>query len=354
MTGKKILLTGATGYIGGTVLTALLESDADTIKEAEISVLVRGEHPARVLKGRGLTTVDFKGFDDDAAIRKAASEHDVVINAASGFEAGLATGLIRGLAERKNALGVDVHYIHTSGTTNYANSPTLNLYPGYNADTISDEETGKVVSTLRRLNELNAYAQRTTDLTVISVGQETGVSTHIVTIPMLFGFGTGFFRKLSGQLPILMGEALRGKQMWIVGDGIGVKQHIHIQDAAAVYELVLRRVLEGQDLPSGEDGIIFVENGQHSWNEAGEAIAKAGKELGVLDTEQVKRLTLEEAAKTLGIEDINYVEVAYASTSRVSAETARSLGWQPKWPKGSIWGFIGPEWKAVLEEKGQR
>ena len=202
----------------------------------------------------------------------------------------------------------------TSGTTNYANSPTLTLYPGYTADTISDKETKKVVSTLRHLNEQSTYAQRTTDLIVLSVGQETGVSTHINTIPMLFGFGTGFFRKLSGQVPILMGEALREKQMWIVGDGKGIKQHVHIEDAAAVYELVLQRVLAGLDILSGENGIIFVENGQHSWNEAGEAIARAGKKLGVLDTEQVKRLPLKEAAKTLGTEDINYVEVAYAST----------------------------------------
>jgi nucleoside-diphosphate-sugar epimerase len=133
---------------------------------------------------------------------------------------------------------------------------------------------------------------------------------------MLFGFGT--FRKLSGQLPILMGEALRAKQVWIVGDGVGVKQHIHVEDAAAVYELVLRRVLEGLDVPSGEEGIIFVENGSHSWNEAGEALAKAGKTLGALDTEQVKRLTLEEAAKTLGTDDINYVEVGIRMAAQVA------------------------------------
>jgi nucleoside-diphosphate-sugar epimerase len=114
------------------------------------------------------------------------------------------------------------------------------------------------------------------DLTDLAVGKETGVSTHIITIPMLFGFGTGLFRKLLGQLPILMGEALRAKQVWIVGDAVGVKQHIHVEDSAAVYELVLRRVLEGLDATSGEEGIIFVENGSHSWNEAGEALAKAG------------------------------------------------------------------------------
>ncbi|KAL4794301.1 hypothetical protein BDV19DRAFT_390362 [Aspergillus venezuelensis] len=211
----------------------------------------------RVLKEKGLHTINFEGFDDDRTIQKAATEYDIVINTASGFEAGLATSLIRGVGERKIALGVYVHYIHTSGTTNYANSPTLNLYPGYNAPTISDQATAQVVSTLHMLNEATPYAQRTTDLTVLATGKETGVSTHIITIPMLFGFGTGLFRKLSGQLPILMGGALCAKQVWIVGDGDGVKQYIHVEDAAAVYELVLRRVLEGLDLNDDQSGDLF-------------------------------------------------------------------------------------------------
>lgn len=29
-----------------------------------------------MLKDRGLATIDFKGFDDDATLRKVASEHD--------------------------------------------------------------------------------------------------------------------------------------------------------------------------------------------------------------------------------------------------------------------------------------
>lgn len=53
-----------------------MKSDAGSVKSAVISVLVRGEHRARVFKDNGFATIDFKGFDDDATIRKAASEHD--------------------------------------------------------------------------------------------------------------------------------------------------------------------------------------------------------------------------------------------------------------------------------------
>lgn len=55
---------------------ALINSEAGAVKAATISVLVRGEHQARVLKDKGLATIDFKGFDDDTTIRQAASQHD--------------------------------------------------------------------------------------------------------------------------------------------------------------------------------------------------------------------------------------------------------------------------------------
>ncbi|KFY96737.1 hypothetical protein V498_02509 [Pseudogymnoascus sp. VKM F-4517 (FW-2822)] len=45
---KKILLTGATGYIGCSVLTALLNSIVPALKEAPITLLLRGEDRADV------------------------------------------------------------------------------------------------------------------------------------------------------------------------------------------------------------------------------------------------------------------------------------------------------------------
>lgn len=54
----------------------LLNSKAGSVKAAAISVLVRGERQASVLTDKGLVTIDFGGFHDDATIRKAASEHD--------------------------------------------------------------------------------------------------------------------------------------------------------------------------------------------------------------------------------------------------------------------------------------
>jgi thioester reductase-like protein len=46
----RILLTGATGFIGGSVLTQLLDSPSPTLRSAPITCLIRGADRAAKLK----------------------------------------------------------------------------------------------------------------------------------------------------------------------------------------------------------------------------------------------------------------------------------------------------------------
>lgn len=144
-------------------------------------------------------------------------------------------------------------------------------------------------------------------------GKATGVKTHSICLPMLFGVGTGLFRTVSGQIPILVRGAIQSRQAWLVGDGAALKGYIHIKDAARVYEIAVGRVLRGLSVPYGEEGVIFVGDREYTWNEVGERIANAGKALGVLDTDKVKYVSMEEGARLLGMDDMQYVEAAYVS-----------------------------------------
>ncbi|OJJ08877.1 hypothetical protein ASPVEDRAFT_48016, partial [Aspergillus versicolor CBS 583.65] len=326
---SKILLAGATGYVGGTVLSTLLNSQDEAVNNASISVLVRNKQQAEVLEQRGVATVQVGDYTDTAAIAELASNYDVIINGASGFDHGLANALLAGLAQRKQTLGVEVHYIHTSGTTNIADSPTLGLYPGHQADPISDSSPAQLTSTLRRLDAAAPYTQRSVELAVLDKGNATGVRTHSICLPMLFGIGTGLFRTVSGQIPILVGGAMQARQVWLVGDGSALKAYVHIKDAAMVYVLVLSRVLRGLPVPFGEEGVIFAGDREYSWNEVGERIASVGKARGVLDTDRIKYVSMQEGARLLEMDDMQYVEAAYLSSARVTADVARSLGWQP-------------------------
>ncbi|BCS25471.1 NAD-dependent epimerase/dehydratase family protein [Aspergillus puulaauensis] len=346
---SKILLAGATGYVGGTVLSTLLNTQDAAIKNASISVLVRNTQQAQVLEEKGISTVQVGDYTDTTAIAELASGYDVIVNGASGFELGLATALIEGLAQRKKKLGVEVHYIHTSGTTNIADSPLLDLYPGYKADPISDSSPAQLTSELRRLDAASPYIQRSVDLAVMDKGKATGVKTHSICLPMLFGVGTGLFRTVSGQIPILVRGAIQARQAWLVGDGSALKGYVHIKDAARVYEIAVSRVLRGLSVPYGEEGVMFVGDREYTWNEVGEKIASVGKALGVLDTDKVKYVSMEEGGRLLGMDDMQYVEAAYVSSARATADIARGLGWKPVY-SDAFDEYFGDVWNIVLEE----
>lgn len=205
----------------------------------------------------------------------------------------------------------------TSGTTNLADSPILHLYPDAPGEDegpiFSDLDPARVVSTLRTLDEAASYAQRTTDLAVISLGQEIGVPTCIVTLPMLYGRGLGAFNTHTGQVTALIRQARKDGYVSVVGDGGGVKCHVHIEDAGRLFERLVSRVLDGEHVPAGEEGILFVESGWHRWRDVGAGLASAGVRLGQLGSENVKSLRLDEAVEKLDWHDRMWTELAFVS-----------------------------------------
>lgn len=72
--GKNSILTFSNS--GGSILTTLLESKHESIRNLKISVLVRDEQKGAVLAKDGVSYIYFKGFDDADTITAAASEHD--------------------------------------------------------------------------------------------------------------------------------------------------------------------------------------------------------------------------------------------------------------------------------------
>ncbi|KAG6817355.1 hypothetical protein H0H87_009954, partial [Tephrocybe sp. NHM501043] len=73
----NIFITGATGYIGGSVLDRFI--NRPDFKTLNVTALVRSQEKADTLNLLGVQTV-VGSFDDLALLEKAASEADVVIN----------------------------------------------------------------------------------------------------------------------------------------------------------------------------------------------------------------------------------------------------------------------------------
>ncbi|MBN9264873.1 MAG: NAD(P)H-binding protein, partial [Hyphomicrobium sp.] len=100
----KIFCTGASGYIGGSVATALMASGH------HVRGLVRSAESAEKVRALGIEPV-IGTLDDAAILAQEAKAADAVINAASADHRGAVIALLEALAGSGKA------FIHTSGSS---------------------------------------------------------------------------------------------------------------------------------------------------------------------------------------------------------------------------------------------
>jgi len=344
----SVLITGVTGFIGGTVLSHLLSSQNPTTKSLKISVLTRNDDRAKAFSSANLKVYTIKDLDDTTAITAAASEHDIVIHTASGYHAPSAKALIEGLAKRKQLHpDAEVYYMHTTGTSNLADRPITGIY--LESRTFSDKDTD-IYAYLKKRDEIEPYAQRNTDLVVVETGKRGNVPTTNIMSPTIYGLGSGMFNRLTIQYPRQMKAALNSGRAEYVGDGKGVWDFVHVLDLAALYEIVLLDWVEGRRrVPVGEQGFMFSGTGTFTWKDVAEGIAKAGVALEALKDAETKSMSLEEAAKKWVGGDEQLCELGFASNSRTTADVGRELGWMPKGTKEDWERSFRDEFEEVVK-----
>ncbi|KAH9230260.1 hypothetical protein K456DRAFT_1752451 [Colletotrichum gloeosporioides 23] len=309
MPSQKLLITGATGYIGGTVLTQLLNSTVPGINSLSFSALIRHQSQADILAEKGIQSIMFNGLDDTAIIRQAAADHDVIVHIANSFHKASAEAMLQGLHDRKAKTGKTGIFIHTSGTSNVADFPITKKYRGTRV--FADKED--ILSYEKSLDLQEPYQNRSVDIFVAETGKRLGVDTYSIWPPLVFGIGTGFFRTLSnGQLPMLMRLALVNGESRYIGEGAGRWSHVHVEDLAAVYETVVASAIAGKISP--HDRAIFF----------------AEIRLGALKTAKASSMSLESIARDQFHGDMNWAEIVFGSESLVAANLSREIGWKPK------------------------
>ncbi|OTB13204.1 hypothetical protein K445DRAFT_320377 [Daldinia sp. EC12] len=356
-TTPQILLTGATGFIGGTILDHFINSKSPALSGASISVLLRGADRAAKLTetyGSRVKPILYKDIDDTEATIAAASQHDVVINTTLGYHPTSVQAIVRGLAQRKAATGRDVWLIHTSGTSNFCDTPISKKWiepEGREFDDAKDDIYGYEKD--REVRE-GPYHQRTTELGAVDLALELGVKSIVINSPTIYGRGTGLFNKTSVQVPLFVRLVLKLKRAVVLGDGKGVWDHVHVEDLAELYLLILELIVAkgGEGVPSGKKGIIFSGNGRHQWLDVAQGVADAAFAEGLIPSNKLESITITEALGHFmdGNAPEDIVEKALVSNSRTVSSVARSLGWKPtrgeeEWKRGFV-----EELKAELEK----
>lgn len=120
MSGKSVFLTGATGYIGGTALEAVITSSTPPSK---ITVLIRD--PAKInrftsleiARKHNVTIVPLLvSLEEYDKLRDAAADHDVVVSCANADDLAGMKAILEGMKKRKEKSGHRPLLIQTSGT----------------------------------------------------------------------------------------------------------------------------------------------------------------------------------------------------------------------------------------------
>lgn len=160
--------------------------------------------------------------------------------------------------------------------------------------------------------------------------------------PVIYGIGTGLYQKTGASMFFIRGIVSAGSGL-VIGKGEGVWDHVHIEDVADLYVLIVRRLVEdnGAGVPFGKRGIIFSANGAHSRLEQTKDSVEGAHKHGLISDTSISHVDLDEGARkfgpALGITNVennmkearSFVETAFASNARTVSTVARNLGWRP-------------------------
>jgi nucleoside-diphosphate-sugar epimerase len=277
----KIFVTGANGYIGGSVASALI---ADGHK---VRGLVRSKEKADAVAAHGVDPV-IGSLDDADLLQAEARAADAVVNAASSDHRGAVEALISGLSGSGKPL------IHSSGS-----SIVADLAMGEPSDRIFDEMTPIVPLTERA-------ARIAIDQLVLTA---PGIQSVVLCNSMIYGSALGSAAQ-SVQIPALVRQAKVSGVARYIGRGLNWWSNVHIVDVAALYVLAIARA----------SAFMYVESGEEALGEIVRAIAA---ELGLGPAQSISS---EEAIAFWGR---NLALFSLGSNSRVRGNAAVNLGWLP-------------------------
>lgn len=280
----RIFITGANGFIGGAVATALI-ADGHAVRG-----LVRDKTKADAVAARGIDPV-IGSLDDSALLQAEAIASEGVVNAANSGHRGAVEALIAGLARSNKPL------LHTSGSSVVADKAM-----GEPSDRIFHEDTPIVP-------EPERVARVAIDRLVLDA---PGIRSVVLCNSMIYGNAIGVPAQ-SVQVPVLADQARTSGVARYIGRGLNRWSNVHIADVASLYALAIARA------PAG--AFIYVESGEDALGEVVRAIA-ARLGLGAAQS-----WPAEPAIAAWGREKAIF---SLGSNSRVRGKAAAELGWSPR------------------------
>ncbi|KAL6827984.1 hypothetical protein V8C40DRAFT_265141 [Trichoderma camerunense] len=376
----NILLTGASGYLGGSILAQLHKSSiASTILPAygTIYTLIRNDTQAQAVRDYG---AELTSFDpgDEAAIESFILGHEVSVVVWLIDVVGVErqTLFIRALAKLRRQTGKEVHFLQVGSDFNPESALSLPSEKR-EADKLAYTSGAKIFSDLvgaptnkplldtdHKLYEIQSEQQTralfpafkkavSTNNTVINLAEELGVKSYIIAPCIVYGEGLGFGNKISAQTVAIVRAAKEAKRVYRVDDNSPTWPVCHIRDNTDLYIRLLAAILSGNDnIRHGRQGYYLPSSGSVAWNDIYARMAVALAKKGIVEDEQVK--LADDAALEMMSRGLNcpkaYVRVQLAGKCTLTLKHGtEALGWVPKFAPEHILETAETEVELILK-----
>ncbi|CAI6327536.1 unnamed protein product [Periconia digitata] len=356
----NILITGGTGYLGGSLLADL--TTANLPPYAHLFALVRNPSQATAMETHYPNVIPLTiDLTSPASITTTIVSHNITIiyHLIDARDTNTPTYFIRGLAAVQKSTGIQTHFLFTTGAklfSSHAGAPSTDPLPDSSPD-MYDLQKRLTTSAPLELARQGTLA----NTLVVDEASQLGVRAYIFAPCIVYGAGRGAFgNRISIQtVAVVKAAKALGKVVDVNVPGTESSWPVcHIDDNTALYVAILRAALEGRDdVPFGKDGWYLASSGSVAWKQFYEGVAKPMKKMGVVESEQVERWDGdEEALRGMwgawghpGEPTLELVRMVIGGECSMTAENGRKIGWKPQYAPEHILETVDEEVSWILE-----
>ncbi|KAF5258512.1 hypothetical protein FOXYS1_10903 [Fusarium oxysporum] len=298
----NVLVTGAAGYIGGSVIADILSRTDETLKAVNIFAAARNQDQVDKISKLDRVHAFLVDLQDKPAVEYAIAKYGIDISSVASMfteEGGWPFGKVKDsdpLIDRQRELGLD--------------NPV-----------------------------------RKTNIVLADEGKAQGVETFNIPIQLTYGRGSGECRKLSVNIPALIRTSIKLKTVHKF-DQDSTPGNVHISDLTDLYVLILNKILKEEPIAVGTDRYFFSVAHRISWWKIMDKIAEGLYARGLVDEPTPKIWpNYDVAADALGFPrkfirpmcmpkqvslDLEMIQMLTSLSGDLEPANGTALGWRPK------------------------